>query len=91
MFYNCTNLVHGPEIMATNLLTLNYTAEYMFQGCSSLQSVKIHATGNTWNGSATVSWMDGVSSTGTFYYNGTYTGRGASYIPTGWTITPFST
>ena len=30
MFYNCTNLVHGPEIMATNLLTQTYSAEYMF-------------------------------------------------------------
>lgn len=48
MFYNCTNLVNGPEIMATNLLSVAYSAEYMFQGCSSLQSVKIHATGSTW-------------------------------------------
>lgn len=90
MFRNCTNLVGGPTIMATNLLSASYTAENMFNGCSSLASVKIYATGSTWNSSATSNWMTGVPATGTFYYNGTYTGRGASYIPTGWTITPFT-
>lgn len=90
MFRNCTNLVGGPTIMATNLLSTIYTAENMFNGCSSLASVKIYATGSTWNSSATSNWMTGVPNTGTFYYNGSYTGRGASYIPTGWTITPFS-
>ena len=90
MFRNCTNLVGGPTIMATNLLSISYTAENMFNGCSSLASVKIYATGSSWNSMATSNWMTGVPATGTFYYNGTYTGRGASYIPSGWTITPFS-
>lgn len=90
MFRNCTNLVGGPTIMATNLLSISYTAENMFSGCSSLASVKIYATGSTWNSSATSNWMTGVPATGTFYYNGTYTGRGASYIPSGWTITTFT-
>ena len=90
MFMDCTNLVGGPTIMATNLLTGSYTAENMFNGCSSLASVKIYATGSSWNISNTDNWMSGVPSTGTFYYNGTYTGRGSSSIPTGWTITPFT-
>lgn len=90
MFRNCTNLVGGPTIMATNLLTGSWTAENMFNGCSSLASVKIYATGSSWSSSNTQNWMSGVPNTGTFYYNGTYTGRGPSEIPTGWTITPFT-
>ena len=90
MFRNCTNLVGGPTIKATNLLSGSYTAEKMFNGCSSLASVKIYATGDSWKSSNTQDWMAGVPSTGTFYYNGTYTGRGSSYIPNGWTITPFT-
>ena len=90
MFYNCTNLVGGPTIMATNLLSTSWTAEYMFQGCSSLKSVKIYATGSYWDDNSTIDWMDGVPSTGTFYYNGTYTGHDTSHIPEGWTITPFT-
>lgn len=90
MFRNCTNLVGGPTIMATNLLTGSYTAENMFNGCSSLASVKIYATGSDWNMGNTQNWMSGVPSTGTFYYNGTNTSRGVSYIPEGWTITQFT-
>lgn len=91
MFRRCSNLVGGPEIRATNFTDASYHGEYMFQGCSSLASVKLYQTGGSWNSSTTASWMDGVPATGTFYYNGTYTGRGVNYIPTGWTITPFST
>lgn len=31
-------------------------------------------------------WVDGVASTGTFYYGGTDTTRGTSAIPTGWVV-----
>ena len=31
-------------------------------------------------------WVDGVASTGTFYYNGSDTTTGVSAIPTGWTV-----
>lgn len=88
MFAGCSNLVNGPEIMATSFVT--YAAEYMFQNCSSLASVKIHRTESSWNQNQTQSWMSGVPGTGTFYYNGTVTTRGVSYIPEGWTITQFS-
>lgn len=91
MFRRCSNLVGGPEIMATNFTDASYHGEYMFQGCSSLASVKLYQTGGSWNSSTTANWMDGVPATGTFYYNGSYTGRGVNYIPTGWTITPFAT
>lgn len=90
MFRRCSNLVGGPEIRATNFTDASYHGEYMFQGCSSLASVKLYQTGGSWNSSTTTGWMDGVPATGTFYYNGTYTGRGVNYIPTGWTITPFT-
>ena len=53
MFRDCTNLVGGPTIKATNLLSGSYTAENMFNGCSSLSSVKIYATGDTWSSSNT--------------------------------------
>lgn len=36
-----------------------------------------------------VCWVDGVSPTGTFHYNGSDTTRGADAIPEGWTIQPF--
>ena len=36
-------------------------------------------------------WVDGVASTGTFYYNGSDTTTGTSAIPTGWTVLPIPT
>ena len=93
MFEGCSNLVGGPDIYVnpmTSSNTGNWSMEYMFRNCSSLNSVKLRATGSDWNSSATGNWMTGVPNTGTFYYNGTYTGRGTGAIPTGWTITPFT-
>ena len=93
MFERCSNLIGGPDIYVNPMNSSNigmWSMEYMFYNCSSLNSVKLRATGSDWYSSATGSWMSGVPSTGTFYYNGTYTGGGSSYIPTGWTITPFT-
>ena len=68
----------------------------MFGNCSSLNQVKIHWTwdfefnSGFGNQPYFTRWMDGVQTTsGTFYYNGTTTTRGASYIPSNWTITTF--
>lgn len=88
MFESCTNLEAGPEIYATNWG--NFSMEYMFRYDAKLASVKMHNTGSYWNTFATGNWMNGVASSGTFYYNGTYTGRGTGAIPTGWTITTFT-
>lgn len=62
----------------------------MFNGCSSLQEIKVDFTGN-FNATYFRDWVSGVPNTGTFYYNGSDTTRGASAIPTGWTITTFTT
>ena len=88
MFQDCSNLVAGPEIFATTLS--NWSLEYMFTGCSVLNEVKIHYTGN-FNSIQFGSWMGGVQTTaGTFYYNGSSTTHGTGAIPNNWTITPFS-
>ena len=89
MFYGCSNMTKGPEICATTLG--NYSQECMFQNCSVMNELKVHYTGN-FGSSVFTDWVSGVQTTsGTFYYNGSYTGRGTNAIPTGWTITPFST
>lgn len=48
MFRNCTNLVNGPQIMATNFTSDYWIGENMFNGCSSLASVKIYTTSSSW-------------------------------------------
>ena len=64
----------------------------MFYGCNSLNSIKIAYTGN-FSGSgvppyAFNEWVYNVSSTGTFYYDGSDTTTGNSAIPTGWEVQP---
>lgn len=88
MFESCPNLEAGPEIYATTWGS--WSLEYMFRYDAKLASVKMHNTGSYWNTLATGNWMNGVASSGMFYYNGTFTTRGDNAIPTGWTITPYS-
>ena len=62
----------------------------MFNGCSSLNTIKIAYTGN-FSGSgvptyAFNNWVQGVAASGTFYYDGEDTTTGNSAIPTGWTL-----
>ena len=62
----------------------------MFNGCSSLNEIKIAYDGN-FSGTgvptdAFNNWVNGVSSSGTFYYDGEDTTTGASAIPTGWEV-----
>ena len=56
----------------------------MFKECSSLNFIKIGYTGNFTIGFS--SWVQGVSSTGTFYYNGSDTARGDNAIPPNWSV-----
>ncbi len=84
MFRDCTSLIAAPELSATILINACY--QNMFSGCTSLNYVKCYAT----DISATdciSSWLNGVSSTGTFYKdsNTTYP-TGTSGIPSGWTV-----
>ena len=65
----------------------------MFAGCLYLNSIKIAYTGN-FSGTgvptdAFSNWVFNVAFTGTFYYNGSDTTRGASAIPTNWTVQSF--
>lgn len=85
MFIN-TAITKSPYIRLTNVP--NQTFAQLFDGCSSLSEIKVDYTGGFGTG-AFNTWVKNVASTGTFYYNGTSTTRGASNIPSNWTITPF--
>lgn len=83
MFYWCINLTTSPILPATTLVERCYTT--MFQYCRSLNDVTSYA--NTINGLSLNSWLDGVSSTGTFHKLGTYNyPSGKNGIPSGWTV-----
>lgn len=88
MFSECLLLKSVPNIAATNF---GYAAcEAMFSGDVELESIKMAYTGNfATDNDAFLDWVSGVSSAGTFYYNGSDTTRGTSAIPTGWTIQKF--
>ena len=86
MFSKCYTLLYAPALPATSLA--NYCYDYMFRGCSSLTEIKLSYTGS-FSTSYFSNWVNGVSASGTFYYNGSSTSRGVSAIPTGWTIQSF--
>ena len=88
MFKGCTSLVKSPYIKSNLGSTVWCTG--MFDGCSNLSEIKLDYTGN-FSQTYFSNWVNGVAATGTFYYNGSDTNRGVSAIPTGWTITPFTT
>ena len=92
LFLGCTSLTTAPELPATTLRNGCYYA--MFQGCSSLNFVKVAFT--EWGGTifgkplshATMNLLKGVSSTGTFICPSalnTIT-RGDNSLPEGWTV-----
>lgn len=92
LFYLAASLEKSPYLPATTLADYSYYD--MFNGCSSLNTIKIAYTGN-FSGSGVPTenpfhtWVNGVSTNGTFYYNGSDTTRGASAIPTNWTVQTF--
>ena len=61
---------------------------YMFNVDYALSEIKIGYTG-TFSNSYFGSWVSSVSSSGTFYYNGSDTARGSSAIPSGWNVQSF--
>lgn len=85
MFQQCTSLTSAPELKATTLA--NYCYRSMFYLCSSLNYVKCLAT-NISATECTLSWLDGVASTGTFVKDANMTGwqTGANGIPANWTV-----
>ena len=81
LFYNCTSLTKSPELTAT---TLGYNCyANMFRGCTNLSHITVDIT--SWDADATVNWVSGVSSTGTFVKPSALSVvNGTSYIPDGW-------
>ena len=90
MFYGCTSLTTAPRLPATTLANGCYSK--MFSDCTKLNTITLGYTGNFADAPsyAFYYWVSRVASTGTFYYNGTDTTTGVSAIPTGWTVTPFT-
>ena len=88
MFYHCPKLIKTPKLPAINLVTNCYTS--MFQHCSSLNEVyaMFVTTPTSTNRGGTAQWLNGVSSTGTFYKNknATWTTRGVYAVPNNWDI-----
>ena len=88
MFNGCSSLENAPELPALVLKEGCYSE--MFSGCSSLNHVKAMfttdpSTVNIW------SWLNGVSSSGTFEMNDAATWnptdmQSGGYIPSGWSI-----
>ena len=89
MFYGCTSLTQAPELPATILADGCYSG--MFSGCSNLNTIKLGYTGNFADTpyNAFNNWVQGVASSGTFYYNGGDYATGESAIPEGWTVSPW--
>lgn len=89
MFKNCILLVTAPNLPATTLVASCYNE--MFRNCSKLNYIKAMFTTTPGSG-YTRDWVDGVASSGTYVKNSsaTYTTRGTSAIPSGWTVTTAS-
>ena len=85
MFNGCTSLTTAPVLPATTLAGRCY--ESMFSGCSNLNYIKAMFT-TTPSATYTSTWVNGVSSTGTFVKNSAaaWNVTGDSGIPTGWTV-----
>ena len=85
MFYGCTSLTKSPYIKATSLNSS--TCQYMFNGCTSLQEIKLDYVGEI----NFTSWVASVSSSGMLYYNGATQTRSNNAIPNtyGWIVCPF--
>jgi hypothetical protein len=84
MFSGCKSLTTAPELPATELA--DYCYGYMFNGCTNLNHIKCLAT-KVISGS-TDSWVNGVSSTGTFIKHPSMSNwtTGIRGIPSGWTV-----
>ena len=86
MFYNCTSLVQAPELPATTLEKYCYSS--MFYNCKNLNYIKaMFITDKNLSLNYLGSWLNGVSSTGTFIKSkdATWSNTNAE-IPTGWTV-----
>ena len=85
MFDGCWYLIAAPELPATELVSGCYT--HMFDQCLKLNYIKAMFTTKP-SSTYTDSWVDGVSSTGTFVKNSkaTWNVTGNNGVPTGWVV-----
>lgn len=86
MFQGCTSLTKAPVLPATTLADRCYG--FMFRGCSNLNEVRCHMP-SSYSASKILSyadtWLQGVSSTGSFYTNADANWpSGANGIPQNW-------
>lgn len=89
MFQGCTSLTESPILPAQTLKSNCY--QYMFVGCTSLKKITCLAT----NISATYctdNWVYNVAATGEFYKAASMSSwtTGTSGIPSGWTVTDYT-
>lgn len=84
MFSGCTGLKKSPMIKARNLNSECF--RWMFNGCSALNEIHLEEYTGSFEPSYFALWVNGVSSTGTFYYEGADETRGSGAIPAGWTV-----
>jgi len=92
MFWGCTSLTTAPDLMATTLPV--YCYQNMFDGCSSLNSIKVGFS--DWQRDPSLSvdptenWVNGVAASGTFTCSSGLTQtKDSSHIPSGWTVNTF--
>ena len=86
MFQRCSNLEYAPELHMTNINTNGYCYYYMFQGCTKINMVKLHATSFP-TANCTTNWLSGVASTGDIWCPSSLNlaNNSVSGIPQGWT------
>lgn len=89
MFDGCTSLTKAPLLPATTLV--NYCYRFMFAGCSALNEITCLATDISAT-ECTYLWVSEVPSSGTFIKNPSMTSwtTGVDGIPTGWTVTNYT-
>lgn len=87
MFHNCSSLEYAPLLPAFSTNTSG-VYDQMFEGCSKLKYIKFMSL-NLPNTTGCYSWINNISSTGTFVKNAlaTYSHTyGTSALPRGWTF-----
>lgn len=88
MFYQCTSLQTAPEIKITQCVGNSYSFSNMFNGCTALNSIKVHF--EYWSPNCTYYWVMNVSSAGTFYKKSVLSATyGDQNIPNGWNVVNF--
>ena len=87
LFYNCSNIVNVDSNLLPATTLANYCYQFMFQGCTKLNYIKMLAT-NISASNCLSNWVNSVSSTGTFVKNASMTSlpTGTSGIPSGWAV-----